>query len=102
MKSGKAKPKYVAVLGTREHKKQKYVVIVTRNQKRISTHGFGLFIEGIKPGELLVSKAALKAVNEGKCIRGLCPMEIFPDNMIGFCDQWIPISNLSVHEGAAK
>ena len=96
------KTKPIAVMGTGEHKGKQYIVIVCLNTKRMKKVGFGYFFHKIKPGELIVNKAVLKTIKQGGFLRGICPMEIFDGNTIGFCEQWIDPNKLSVHSTSAK
>jgi hypothetical protein len=95
----------IAVMCVKKYKRKDHLVIKAFNEAatmRFTLHGFGYFLKEIKPGELLVSQAVVDTVKKGKYRSGVCTMEIFDGNIIGFCGQWVPLNELSVHEGAAK
>ena len=68
---------------------------------RFEKIGFGFFLKDIKEGEIEVTQEAYDIIANGSFRRGLRPMEIFPENMIGFCDRVFPPKELSVHDGAS-
>lgn len=47
------------------------------NQKRFKQYGMGTFMENVKPGEIEISKAALKLLKDSPEQSGLSAMDIF-------------------------
>ncbi len=78
------------------------VTIEILNPDRLTQHGFGLFLEKAKPGEIQTDKTSLAQILQQSYRSGLRPCEIFQGNIIGFCDQEFPLKELSLHTGAAE
>jgi len=100
--SKKSTRKPVAVMAIRKEKGKDFLIIRALNEKRFKMHGFGVFLKNIKPGDILASQSVIDTVKNGRYRSGVCPMEIFNQNTIGFCTQWVPIAELSVHSADAK
>ncbi len=78
------------------------VKIEILNADRLTQHGFGLFLQDAKPGEIQTDDASLKQILQQSYRSGLRPCEIFQGNIIGFCDQEFPLKELSLHGGASE
>lgn len=84
----------------------KHIRVKVLIPQRIAQHGFGTFIEGIKVGEISITKEAKKAILKQPYRNGLQGMEIFSSNIIGYGSRLkeivIPLEQISVHKENAK
>ncbi len=67
--------------------------------ERLTQHGFGMFLEDAKPGEIQTDEVSLQALLRQQYRSGLRPWEIFHGYIIGFCDTEFPLKELSLHTG---
>ena len=85
-----------------KHKGETYLGIRCLKPKRFTIHGFGAFLNDVKPQEVLAGKGVIKALCEQPERRGLQGMDFWVDNRIGFCATLVPLEDISVPEDAKK
>ncbi|HEY9786003.1 MAG TPA: hypothetical protein V6D17_11415 [Candidatus Obscuribacterales bacterium] len=82
------------------------IVVRALVPERFTRHGFGTFLEGVKPGEISISKEAKDALLRCRYLSGLQGMEIFNRNILAWgapsLHIAIPLNGISLHNGAAQ
>jgi hypothetical protein len=58
--------------------------IRTLIESRLTQHGFGMFLEDIKPGEISITAKAFKILNDSPYRGGLMGLEIFAINVLAW------------------
>lgn len=85
--------KVVHVLKIDYNSSKRHITLETLRPKRFKHYGFGTFLENIKPGEVLISKAALKKLMSCSYRNGLQGLDLFPQNVLSWGD---PSPNMTV------
>lgn len=71
------------------------------NFKRMTLHGFGLFLENFDPEEVVAGKGVIDALCAQPERRGLQGVEFWGDaKRLAFCAEIVPLRNINVPEGA--
>lgn len=78
------------------------MIIKGKRMSRLTSHGFGLFLENYTPDEVGITKEAQGALLQQRYISGLQPIEFFDHNVIGICSGRFPIKEASVHGEVAR
>lgn len=76
--------------------------VIVLQAPRIEKIGIGSYLKKIKPGEILISVAALQAIETGCYQTGIRPMEVFDDRTVAWCVPIFPVGQVSVHAGAKE
>jgi hypothetical protein len=78
------------------------ITINVKNEKRLTKHGFGLFLEKVKPGELTATEDAFHLINNARYRSGMAPLEIFGQNILGFCAANFYAKDISFHNAGTE
>lgn len=78
------------------------VKITVKNAKRMTRYGFGLFLENVKPKEVLATQAAIDALCSQPQRGGIQGMEFWPANRLAFCATIVPLNAINVPTGAKR
>lgn len=84
----------------------RHVVLKALIAARFTHHGFGTFLESIKPGEISISKKAYDVLIGCRYRNGLQGLELFSNHMVAWGDPRpaikVAVDKISLHKGAEK
>jgi hypothetical protein len=94
------KSKITLVLTLETKRDGDYINIQIKNPKRITQHGFGLFLENVDPKEIVAGEGVIAALCRQPERSGLCDMEFWPHKILAFPGTMAKVSRINVPDGA--